>query len=184
MNLKHTAIAGVVIVDPERKIDDRGWFARTYCADTFRAAGLNIIWPQCNASFNERRGTLRGLHWQAAPHGEVKLVRCTRGAAFDVAIDIRPESPTFGQWVGVEISEDNGRALYIDAGLAHGFQTLTDRTELFYQMGAIYVPDAGRGIRFDDPEIGIDWPVGLKVVSDADRRLPTLAEMTAVPGHG
>lgn len=184
MIVEQTAIAGVFVVAPQRRADDRGWFARTYCADEFRAAGLNTHWPQCNASFNQRRGTLRGLHWQAAPHGEVKLVRCTRGAAFDVAVDIRPMSPTFGQWVGVEITEENGCALYIDAGLAHGFQTLVDETELFYQMGAVYVPEAGRGVRFDDPAIGIDWPVDNEFSSEADRKLPSLAELTSVSSHG
>jgi len=154
-----TKIAGVWIVEPERREDERGWFTRTWCAEEFRRHGLNVQLSQCSASFNRRRGTLRGMHWQAAPHGETKLVRCVRGAMFDVALDVRPDSATFKQWVSVELTPENGRALYIPECCAHGFQTLADDTEVFYQIAGAYHPASGRGARWDDPAFGIAWPL-------------------------
>ncbi len=138
---------------------------------------MNPAVVQCNASFNARRGTLRGMHYQAEPHGESKLVRCVRGAIFDVAVDLRADSPTFRRWHGVELSAENRLAFYIPAGLAHGFQTLADDTEMLYQMGDPYVPDAARGVRFDDPAFGIEWPAldGERIVSARDRAFPDFA---------
>jgi dTDP-4-dehydrorhamnose 3,5-epimerase len=150
--LRDTPLDGVRVVAPERHADERGFFARTY--------DVEVLGPvvQMSTSFNARAGTLRGMHYQADPHGEDKLVRCTRGAIFDVAVDLRPGSPTLHRWFGTELSEENGLALYIPAGLAHGFQTLRDDTEVLYAMSTPYVPGAGRGVRWDDPAFGIAWP--------------------------
>jgi dTDP-4-dehydrorhamnose 3,5-epimerase len=170
-----TELPGVFVVAPEPKGDDRGLFARTYCATEFAARGLCTTWVQCNVSFNRRAGTLRGMHWQAAPHEEVKLVRCTAGAAVDVVADVRPDSPTYRKWVAVEITAANRRAVYIPGGYAHGFQTLTDNTELFYQMSEFYVADAARGARWDDPALGIAWPdVAERTIAPRDRSFPGL----------
>jgi dTDP-4-dehydrorhamnose 3,5-epimerase len=154
-----TPLPGAWTIELEELEDERGWFARTFDAVEFRKRGLNQDVVQCNASYNRRAGTLRGMHYQAAPYGESKLVRCVRGAIFDVAVDLRPDSPTFRDWHGVELSAENRRSFYIPAGLAHGFQTLTDETEVLYQMGNPYVPEAARGVRWDDPAFGIEWPV-------------------------
>ena len=159
MKFTPTKIAGVWIVDMERHEDDRGWFARTWCSEEFRKHGLKPNLSQCSASFNRLRGTLRGMHWQAAPHEEAKLVRCVRGAMFDVALDVRPDSATFKQWVSAELTPENGRALYVPEGCAHGFQTLADDTEVFYQIAGEYHPASGRGARWDDPALGIAWPL-------------------------
>jgi dTDP-4-dehydrorhamnose 3,5-epimerase len=148
----------VVVVEVEPRADDRGLFARTFCRDEFAAAGLYGDWVQCNVPHSARAGTLRGLHWQAEPHAEVKLVRCTAGAAYHVATDLRPGSASCRKWVGVEITAANRRAVYIPVGCAHGFQTLTAGTELFYQMSAPHVPAAARGARWDDPSLAIEWP--------------------------
>ena len=175
MRFVPTKLAGVYVVEPEPRADDRGLFARTYCRDEFAAAGLNTAWVQCNVSYNRRAGTLRGLHWQAEPHPEVKLVRCTAGAAFDVVADLRPGSPTHRQWVAVELTADNRRAVYIPAGCAHGFQTLTDGTELFYQMSEFYHPELARGARSDDPALGIEWPpCDGRTISERDLSFPDL----------
>jgi dTDP-4-dehydrorhamnose 3,5-epimerase len=154
--------------------DERGWFARTFDAEEFRSRGMNPAVAQCNVSFNARRDTVRGMHFQAEPHGESKLVRCVRGAIFDVAVDLRGGSPTHRAWHGVELTAENRRAFYIPAGLAHGFQTLSDDCEVIYQMGAPYVPDAARGVRFDDPAFAIAWPQpqGELTISDRDRSYP------------
>jgi dTDP-4-dehydrorhamnose 3,5-epimerase len=164
----------VWIVELEVLSDERGWFARTFDAEEFEARGLEPAVAQCNASFNDRRDTLRGMHYQADPHGESKLVRCVRGAIFDVAVDLRRDSASFRAWHGVELSAENGRALYIPAGLAHGFQTLTDGSEVLYQMGHRYVPEAARGVRWDDPAFAIQWPepTGRRTVSDRDSAYP------------
>jgi dTDP-4-dehydrorhamnose 3,5-epimerase len=159
MKFTPTKIAGVWLVDMERHADERGWFARTWCAEEFRQHGLNPDLAQCSASFNRRRGTLRGMHWQSAPHEEAKLVRCVRGAMFDVALDVRPGSATFKQWVGVELTPENGRALYVPEGCAHGFQTLADDTEVLYQISCPWHPDGARGARWNDPAFGIAWPL-------------------------
>ena len=175
MRFVPTELPGVYVVEVEPKGDDRGLFARTYCRDEFAARGLCTDWAQCNVSFNTRAGTLRGMHWQAAPHEEVKLVRCTSGAAFDVVADLRPGSPTYGKWVAVEITATNRRAVYIPGGFAHGFQTLAAGTELFYQMSAFYVPEAARGVRWDDPALGIAWPpCESRVIAPRDLSFPDL----------
>jgi dTDP-4-dehydrorhamnose 3,5-epimerase len=170
MRFLETPLPGAWVIELDRLRDERGWFARTFDVEEFRRRGLDPAVAQCNASFNERRGTLRGMHYQAQPHGESKLVRCVRGAIFDVAVDLREGSPTRCRWHGVELSEDNGRAFYIPAGVAHGFQTLTDRSEVHYQMGCAYAPDAARGVRWDDPAFGIRWPDpdGERVISERD----------------
>ena len=170
-----TILPGVYVIEVEPKADDRGLFARTYCRDEFAAHDLCTTWLQCNVSFNTRAGTLRGMHWQAAPHEEVKLVRCTAGAAYDVVADLRPGSPTYGKWVAVELTAANRRAVYIPGGCAHGFQTLADGTELFYQMSAFYVPGAARGARWDDPALGIVWPeCASRVIAPRDLSFPDL----------
>jgi dTDP-4-dehydrorhamnose 3,5-epimerase len=151
-------LAGAWVIELEPIEDSRGWFARAFDAEEFAARGLEGAIAQCNASFNRRRDTLRGMHYQAEPHGESKLVRCVRGAVFDVAVDLRPGSPSYCRWHGVELSADGGSAFYIPKGMAHGFQTLTDDSEVLYQMGHRYVPEAARGVRFDDPAFGIEWP--------------------------
>jgi dTDP-4-dehydrorhamnose 3,5-epimerase len=169
-----TPLPGAWVIELDQVSDERGWFARTFDAEELRTRGCNPEVVQCNASFNVRRGTLRGMHYQAEPHGESKLVRCVRGAIFDVAIDLRPDSPSSRDWHGVELSADNRRAFYIPAGLAHGFQTLTDDSEVLYQMGNPYVPEAARGVRFDDPAFGIEWPepAGERIVSARDAEYP------------
>ena len=170
-----TELPGVFVVEPEPTADARGLFARTYCADEFAAHGLCTRWVQCNASFNARAGTLRGMHWQDAPHDEVKLVRCTSGAAVDVVADARPGSPTYRKWVAVELTAANRRAVYIPGGYAHGFQTLSDATELFYQMSTFYAPGAACGARWDDPALGIVWPpCETRVMSERDLLFPDL----------
>jgi dTDP-4-dehydrorhamnose 3,5-epimerase len=170
MRLHETPLPGAWIVELDLLADDRGWFARTYDAEEFRARGLDPAVAQCNASFNARRGTLRGMHYQAEPHGESKLVRCVRGAIFDVAVDLRADSPAYCGWHGVELSAENRTAFYIPAGLAHGFQTLTEDAEVLYQMGASYVPGAARGVRWNDPAFDIAWPAfdGELAISERD----------------
>jgi dTDP-4-dehydrorhamnose 3,5-epimerase len=170
-----TPLPGAWVLEPELLGDDRGWFARTFDAEEFRAREMNPEVVQCNASFNARRDTLRGMHYQADPHGESKLVRCVRGAIYDVAVDLRPDSSTYLAWHGVELSAENRLAFYIPAGLAHGFQTLTDDCEVLYQMGHHYVPEAARGVRYDDPAFGIQWPSssGERTISERDCSFPS-----------
>ncbi len=174
MRFLATPLAGAWIVELDLLGDERGWFARTFDAEEFRARGMDPNVAQCNASFNARRGTLRGLHYQADPHGEPKLVRCVRGSIFDVAVDLREGSQTRCAWHGVELSAENRRAFYIPAGLAHGFQTLTDDCEVLYQMGSPYVAEAARGVRWDDPAFAIEWPPcdTERIISERDRDLP------------
>jgi len=174
MRAIETGLAGAVVVEPTPATDERGFFARTWCARTFAAWGLDPALTQCSVSFNHRRGTLRGMHYQADPHGEAKLVRCTRGAIFDVIVDVRPGSPTYGRWFGAELTPDNHLGLFIPTGFAHGFQTLADDSEVFYQISVEYVAAAARGIRHDDPAIGIVWPLPVAVISERDRALPVL----------
>lgn len=181
MRFEQTPLPGAWLIELDLLGDERGWFARTFDAAEFVQRGMNPAVVQCNASFNPQRGTLRGMHYQAEPHGESKLVRCVRGAIFDVAVDLRAGSPSFRRWHGVELSAENRLAFYIPAGLAHGFQTLTDDAEVLYQMGDPYVPESARGVRFDDPAFGIDWPsvqAGLRIVSERDRAFP---DFTAEP---
>ncbi|WP_019877475.1 dTDP-4-dehydrorhamnose 3,5-epimerase [Sporichthya polymorpha] len=175
MIIEETKLPGAFVVTPERHVDDRGHFARAWCVDEFAAHGLTASWVQSNVSYNRRAGTLRGLHYQADPRPETKLVRCTRGAVYDVIVDLRPESPTHRQWTAVELTEHNGVAAYVPAGFAHGFQTLVDDTELCYEMSEYYVPELARGVRWDDPVLGITWPAcDRRVISERDLALPGL----------
>jgi dTDP-4-dehydrorhamnose 3,5-epimerase len=172
MIFEPTRIAGLVVVDLERHVDERGFFARTWCAEECAAAGLPDRLAQCSVSWNRSRHTLRGLHWQAAPYPEAKLVRCTLGRILDVVIDLRSESRTYLDHFAVELSSGNGRAVFVPSGLAHGFLTLADETEVLYQMDASYVAEAARGVRWDDPAFAIDWPAAPAVISDRDRTYP------------
>lgn len=158
MIFAETELPGVFTVEPEAIADARGFFARTWCQQEFTHHGLNPHLAQCSISFNARKNTLRGLHYQAAPHEEAKLVRCTRGAMYDVVVDLRPQSPTFKRWIAVELTADNYRQLYIPEGLAHGFQTLTDNTEVFYQISEFFHPECARGVRWNDPAFSVQWP--------------------------
>ena len=170
-----TPLAGAFVVRPQALTDERGAFARTFCRDEFSARGLDSRVAQCNTSYNTYAGTLRGMHYQSAPHAEAKLVRCTSGSIYDVAVDLRPDSPSYGRWFGAILSAENRDALFIPAGCAHGFQTLSDDSEILYQMSTPYVPDAARGVRWDDPAFGIDWPappaVG-RTISERDATYP------------
>jgi len=172
MTFNATEIEGVWVVEPERFEDERGFFARTWDASEFSARGLSGSLAQASISYNRRRGTLRGMHFQTAPREEAKLVRCTAGAIFDVAIDLRRSSPTFLGWVGVELSAESRAALYVPEGCAHGFLTLSDESEISYQISAPHEPSAARGVRFDDPAFGILWPEGIIVINDRDRTYP------------
>ncbi|HEY5286821.1 MAG TPA: dTDP-4-dehydrorhamnose 3,5-epimerase [Solirubrobacteraceae bacterium] len=173
MRFHETPLRDVWLIEPERISDERGWFARTFDREEFIARGMSCEVVQCNASHNAKRNTLRGMHYQADPYGESKLVRCVRGAIFDVALDLRQDSPSFRAWHGVELSAENGHALYIPAGFAHGFQTLQNDSDVLYQMGNPYVPEAARGVRFDDPAFAIDWPEPREpVVSERDAGYP------------
>ena len=169
MRFVDTRVAGTWVVEPERFEDERGFFARTWDTMEFAEQGLNHRLVQASISYNRARGTLRGLHYQDVPHREAKLVRCTSGTVFDVALDLRVESPTYLVWFGVELSAANCQALYIPEGCAHGFLTLTDDSEMLYQMSEFYAPDAGRGVRYDDPAFGIEWPADVLVITDRDR---------------
>jgi dTDP-4-dehydrorhamnose 3,5-epimerase len=167
-------LAGVYIVELDRLEDERGFFARTFCRDEFAAHGLQSNFVQCNLSFNARKGTLRGLHYQAKPHEEAKLVRCTRGALFDVVVDIRTGSPTYRKWISAELTADNGRMLYVPEGYAHGFQTIADDTEIFYQMGEAHHSASSRGMRWNDSALAIRWPLANPIVSARDAGYPDL----------
>jgi dTDP-4-dehydrorhamnose 3,5-epimerase len=167
-----TPLAGTWLIELELLHDERGFFARTFDADEFRRRGLDPTVVQCSTSFNERAGTLRGLHYQAEPDGECKLVRCTRGAIYDVAVDLRRDSETYCRWFAIELTPDSARMLYLPAGIAHGFQTLVDSSEVAYQMSHVYVPEQARGVRWDDPAFAIDWPEAQRTISDRDRAYP------------
>jgi dTDP-4-dehydrorhamnose 3,5-epimerase len=172
VNFAETGLSGALIVTVESYADERGFFARSWCTREFAERGLNASLVQCNISGNRVKGTLRGMHYQVAPHAEVKLVRCTRGAIYDVIIDLRESSATFLQHVGVELTADNHRAVYIPEGFAHGFMTLQDDSEVFYQMSAFYEPAAARGVRWSDPIFDISWPLPVTVISARDREYP------------
>jgi len=172
MRFTELALRGAFVVAPERREDARGWFARTFCRDEFAAHGLAGDFVQCNASFNARRGTLRGMHYQRAPHGEAKLVRCSRGAACDVLLDLRLGSATFGRWQAVELTAGNGLAVYIPSGFAHGFQTLADNVELHYQMAERHHPGSAAGVRWNDRAFAIDWPILPPILSERDAGFP------------
>ena len=172
MIFTETPLKGAFLIDPERREDERGFFARTWCQREFEAQGLKTTWVQCNISFNQKKGTLRGMHYQAPPYSETKLVRCTEGAIYDVILDLRPDSPSFKRWIAVELTADNRRMLFIPEGFAHGFQTLVDSTEVFYQISAFYAPAYVRGVRWDDPAFGIAWPPDERTISERDRNYP------------
>lgn len=178
MNFQETELAGAFVIDPERLADERGFFARSFCADEFAARGLDPRCAQCNISYNARRGTVRGMHYQRSPHEEAKLVRCTAGAILDVIVDLRRDSGTFGKHVAVNLSQDNRRMLFIPAGFGHGFQTLTDDAEVFYQMSTPYVADAGGGLRYDDPALAIAWPQPVSAISERDLGYPPFEPAT------
>lgn len=177
MRFRETRIAGAWIIDVEPSSDERGMFARTFDAAVFEERGLSPDVVQCSTSLNPRAGTLRGLHYQADPHAECKLVRCTAGAVYDVLVDLRPDSPAHGLWEALELSSENRRALYVPRGVAHGFQTLVDGSELLYMIDRPFEPSAARGVRWDDPAFGIDWPEprGPRVMSERDRSFPAFA---------
>jgi dTDP-4-dehydrorhamnose 3,5-epimerase len=171
MHFRETAVTGAWVVEVEPAHDERGMFARTFDADEFRDRGLSPDVVQCSTSFNRLAATLRGLHYQAEPHAECKLVRCTAGAVYDVIVDLRPDSPTHARWDAVELSAENRAAVYVPRGVAHGFQTLVDGSELLYAIDRAYVPSAARGVRWDDPAFGIEWPEppSERIISDRDR---------------
>lgn len=172
MQVHDTPLADACVIELEKLADDRGFFGRTYCPREFAQHGIEMRVVQCNVSFNARRGTLRGMHFQIAPKAEPKLVRCTRGAIFDVIVDLRLESPTHRRWFGVELSATNHRQLFIPIGLAHGFVTLADDSEVFYQMGEFFSPDHARGVRWNDPAFNIAWPIEPTVISSKDQSYP------------
>ena len=173
MIFNETKLKGAVVIEPERFEDERGFFARTFCRNEFAAHGLTPELLECNVSFNKKKGTLRGMHYQGPPHEQPKLVRCTMGAIYDVIIDLRTDSPTFKQWVAMELTEENRRMLFIPAGFAHGFQTLEKNSEVFYQMAGSYAPECARGVRWDDPAFGIEWPdCDERIILERDRKYP------------
>jgi dTDP-4-dehydrorhamnose 3,5-epimerase len=172
MRFIETKLHGVFIIEPEFLEDDRGFFARTWCRHEFASHGLNTHLAQCSTSFNHKRGTLRGMHYQVELHAETKVVRCTMGGIYDVILDLRPDSLTFKQWLAVKLTAQNHRMVYIPEGLAHGFQTLEDNTEVFYQISAFYHPESARGVRWNDPAFAIDWVLPVTMVSPKDATYP------------
>lgn len=167
-----TAIAGVAVVDIERRADHRGFFARSFCTEEMAKHGLPLPVAQCNIGFTARRGTLRGLHYQSGAHAEAKLIRCTAGAIYDVAVDLRPKSPTFRRWFAIELTAESRRMLYLSEGVAHGYQTLADDAEITYFASRPYAAAACRGVRYNDPAIAISWPLQVSTISEADRDWP------------
>jgi dTDP-4-dehydrorhamnose 3,5-epimerase len=167
-----TPILGAILIKPEKIRDERGFFARTFCQREFEGQGLNLLWIQSNVSFNLRKATLRGMHYQEAPFSEIKMVRCTGGAIYDVIVDIRPDSATFRKWYSVELTSLNHKALYIPVGVAHGFETLSDESEVLYWMSEFYAPGSARGFRYDDASFEIDWPLPVETISPKDLTWP------------
>ncbi len=174
MIFTETKLKGVFVIAPEFIEDERGFFARLWTPEEFEERGLNPRLVQSNISYNRRKGTLRGMHFQVKPHEEAKLVRCTRGALYDVALDIRPDSPTYLQWEAIELTEENRLMFYVPEGFAHGYQTLEDETEVFYQMSELYHPASARGLRWDDPALGLNWPLPVSVISQRDTQFELL----------
>ena len=172
MTFTPTAVEGAWLVDLDKRVDERGFFARAWCRDEFARQGLTPHLAQSNVAFTSAAATLRGLHYQVTPHQEAKLVRCTAGAIFDVLVDLRPDSPTFKRWLGVELTADNRRMLYVPEGCAHGYLTLRDNSETFYQVSAPYAQAAERGVRWNDPAFAIEWPMTPRIISAKDRELP------------
>jgi dTDP-4-dehydrorhamnose 3,5-epimerase len=172
MRFHETKLPGVFEIDLDPIHDERGFFSRSWCRREFEENGLNPVVQQCNVSFNEKKGTLRGIHYQAEPHPEAKLVRCTQGAIYDVVVDLRPGSPTFKKWIGVFLSSENRRMAYVPEGCGHGLLTLEDRTEVSYQMSEFYYPELSRGVRWNDPAFQIEWPAIPSIISDRDKLIP------------
>jgi dTDP-4-dehydrorhamnose 3,5-epimerase len=180
MQFTETQLKGAFIVDLEQRQDHRGFFARTFCATEFEAHNLLPTVAQCNLSFNYKKGTIRGMHYQIAPATETKLVRCTQGAIYDVIIDMRPNSPTYLSHIGVELTAENRRALYVPEMFAHGYQALTDGAEVGYQVGSVYTPGYERGLRYNDPAFDIEWPLSVSEISEKDANWPLLFESVSV----
>lgn len=176
LRFTQTTIAGAVLVEPVLRQDDRGHFSRTWCNKEFAEQGINFVPVQANTGFSIRKGTLRGLHFQMAPALEAKLVRCTKGALFDVVVDLRQESPSYLKWYGVELRAENYQLLYVPEGCAHGYQTLEDGTDLYYMTSQYFAPDLARGVRFNDPAFGIQWPLVPTAISEQDRNWPLVSE--------
>ncbi len=172
MIFQETKLQGVFEITIEPKADERGFFARTWCQQEFETHGLSPRLSQCSISFNNKRGTLRGMHYQAAPYPEAKLVRCTKGSLCDVVVDLRPQSPTFKQWIGITLTAEKRNMMYVAEGCAHGFITLEDETEIFYQISEFFKPELSRGVRWNDPVFCIDWPEAVTVISERDRTYP------------
>lgn len=167
-----TKLKGAYIIEIEKLSDERGFFSRSWCNREFQDHGLNSKMVQANIGFSRKKGTLRGLHYQMPPHEEVKTVRCTMGAIFDVIVDLRSDSPTYRQWISAELNSENRRMIYVPEGFAQGYITLTDNTEIYYNTSQFYSPDFARGVRYDDPSFSIEWPINVKVISDADKSWP------------
>ena len=182
MKFTETRLDGAFVIEPERIEDERGFFARTWSQKEFTERGLDSRVVECSTSFNRAAGTLRGMHYQAAPHAEVKLVRCTAGAVYDCVVDLRESSPSFKGWFAAELTAENGLALYVPEGFAHGFLTLEEGSEVLYQMSAPYVPASARGVRWDDPAFGIDWPGPVQVINDRDRSFADFDPQDSVSG--
>jgi dTDP-4-dehydrorhamnose 3,5-epimerase len=172
MQFQDVGIVGAYLIEPERVVDERGFFARTWCQQEFSEQGLDTSLIQCAIAFNRQCGTLRGMHFQVAPHEETKLVRCTRGAIYDAILDLRGDSATFGRWHAVELTAENRLELHIPRGVAHGYLTLSDDCEVFYQLSTTYQPSAARGVRWNDPAFGIEWPSNPQVISERDASFP------------
>ena len=172
MKLTSVPLPGAYLIEIEPVADERGFFARTWCSREFKLHGLNPTVAQCSISFNERKGTLRGMHYQVAPHAEAKLIRCSSGAIYDVILDLRPASPNYCRWFAVELTAENRKMLYLPEGVAHGFQTLTDGAEVIYQISESYWPECAHGARWDDPLFGIEWPIRSPILSPRDRAFP------------
>jgi dTDP-4-dehydrorhamnose 3,5-epimerase len=183
MNFTDTRVAGAWIIDPSPFHDHRGRFMRTWCMHEFEERGIHFMPVQANMQFSRSKGTVRGLHLQVAPALEAKLVRCTRGAIFDVVVDLRPESPSFGEWSSAELTAENGRMLYIPEHCAHGFQSIEDNSEVMYLTSAFYAPESCRGARFDDPSFAIDWPLPVSSISEQDRDWPLMPDPACTPNE-
>ena len=177
MHFSSTSLPGVWRIDLDLREDDRGFLARTYCEKEFAEHGLNTRWPQCNLTLTRKRGMIRGMHFQAEPKPEIKLIRCAAGAIFDVLVDVRPGSATFGKWEGFELTRENHRMLYVPGHYAHGFQCLADDCEVFYQMSEFFHPELARGVRWNDTQAGIQWPLAAAWLSERDRALPPLSAL-------
>ena len=177
MRFTETKLPGLWLIELQLREDARGFLARTYCEEEFSSQGLNTRWPQCNLTLTRKRGMVRGMHFQAEPRPEIKLIRCAAGAIYDVLVDVRRNSPTFGQWEGFELTSSNRTMLYVPGGFAHGFQCLVDDCEVFYQMSEFYVPELARGLRWDDPQVAIRWPIAEATLSERDRGLPPLSSL-------